>query len=88
MNEHILAAALTFAMLAGGTAAIGSELFAGQRTARPQQPAVATLPMVRIVGHRQAPLDVATLPPVLVVGHRTTADGVRVARASASNRME
>ena len=54
MSENILSAVLTFSLLAGGTAAIGSEMF-GTRASAPLQ--VVTLPRIEVTGQR----DTATL---------------------------
>ncbi len=69
MSDNILSAVLTFSLLAGGTAAIGSEMF----KARSPQPQVVTLPQVTIVAHRTAALEVVTLPAVEITGHRDAA---------------
>jgi hypothetical protein len=59
MSEHTLSAVLTFALLAGGAAAIGSEMF-GSRHAAPQATAHAvTLPEVTITGQRHKAVKVA-----------------------------
>ncbi len=59
MFERIFTPALTFMLLAGGTFAVGSELFASNRAA-PAQMAVIQLPRVEIIGHRiAAPVTVA-----------------------------
>ncbi|HEX2541876.1 MAG TPA: hypothetical protein VHM00_12435 [Caldimonas sp.] len=60
MTEHTLSAVLTFALLAGGAAAIGSEMFSTRQAPAPQ-PAVhmVTLPTVMVTGQRQKALTVA-----------------------------
>ena len=64
MSGHTLSAALTFALLAGGAAAIGSEMFSPRRAASPQATmAVVTLPTVIITGQRQKPLAMAAGTP-------------------------
>src|SRR4051812_14656237 len=60
MSDNILSAVLTFSLLAGGTVAIGSEMFSVRAPAEP----VVTLPTVTIVAHRATPLEVVTLPSV------------------------
>ncbi len=61
MTDHILSIALTFSLLAGGTAAIGSELFASQgNAAAPTAVAVVTLPTVVVTGKRLAATVVAS----------------------------
>jgi len=56
MIERIFSAVLTFALLAGGTLAIGSELFGNSRTApvKTLQAAAVELPKVEVIGHRHA----------------------------------
>ena len=55
MTDHILSAALTFALLAGGTAAIGSELLGSHRSQTPAaRVARVTLPTVQITTRRPA----------------------------------
>ena len=71
MTEHKFFATLTFCLLAGGTVAVGTELFEG--TARAQAPLarVVTLPAVSVVGSRAAALpEVVTLPEVTVTARR------------------
>lgn len=60
MIDRYFTAALTFALLIGGTLAIGSELFetnrpALQRTALAEQPSVVQLPTVVVIGRRTPP---------------------------------
>ncbi len=60
MSEHTLSAVLTFALLAGGAAAIGSEMFAPRQARAPQAALHAvTLPTVVITGQRQKAVKVA-----------------------------
>ena len=69
MSESIFSAVLTFSLLAGGTAAVGSEMMKPHRA--PAAPtAVATLPAVTVVGKRIAAADAVTLPTVVVTGRR------------------
>lgn len=75
MSDNILSAVLTFSLLAGGTAAIGSEMFSAHASAQPQAP-VVTLPQVTIVAHRSAALEVVTLPTVEITGRRDAATRV------------
>lgn len=88
MSDNILCAVLTFSLLAGGTAAIGSEMFNTHRDAKAPA-SVVMLPPVTIVAHRSAALDVVMLPRVEITGHR---DGsTRVAfesQASGSPRVQ
>jgi hypothetical protein len=53
MIERVFSAALTFTLLAGGTCAVGSELFASSRQAPSlTQAAAIELPRVEITGRR------------------------------------
>ena len=61
MTDNILSIALIFALLAGGTAAIGSELMGSRSTPAADATAVVTLPTVVVTGHRTAPALVAAL---------------------------
>jgi hypothetical protein len=64
MSEHTLSAVLTFALLAGGAAAIGSEMFSPRQAAVPQATlAVVTLPTVTITGQRHKRIKVAAGTP-------------------------
>ncbi|MEP7301267.1 MAG: hypothetical protein ABI699_07040 [Caldimonas sp.] len=69
MTDNILSAVLTFSLLAGGTAVIGSEAF-NTRSAAPTP--VVTMPQVMVVAKRVAPLEVVTMPKVMVVAKRAT----------------
>ena len=55
-TDHFLSAALTFALLAGGTAAIGTEMLAPRQSAPTAATATArvTLPTVTVIGRRPA----------------------------------
>lgn len=75
MSDNILTAILTFSLLAGGTAAIGSEMF-NTRHAAKTTPEVVTLPQVQVVAHRKVALDVVMLPAVTITGHRNGATWV------------
>ena len=65
--SDVLSAILTFSLLAGGTAAIGTEMFT-RHDAESVRPGV-TLPTVRIVGRPEADTRVAMLPRVTITGH-------------------
>ena len=54
MTERIFSAVLTFLLLAGGTFAVGSELFGSIRTApsKTLQATAVELPKVEVIGHR------------------------------------
>ena len=58
MSKSIFSATLTFALLAGGTIAVGSEMV-GSRPQPQQAVASVTLPAVTVVGRRPATLAVA-----------------------------
>ena len=66
MSDNILSAVLTFSLLAGGTAAIGTEMFTVRAAATP----VVAMPEVTIVAHRAASIEVVTLPQVEITGRR------------------
>ena len=69
MTEHKFFAALTFCLLAGGTAAVGTELFAARAKAPAAQ--VVTLPAVSVVGaHAATPAEIVTMPEVTVTARR------------------
>jgi hypothetical protein len=70
MTDNILSALLTFSLLAGGTAAIGSEMFntrAGDKVA-----ATILMPEVTVVAKRAVALETVTLPEVTITGRRDT----------------
>lgn len=69
--SDIFSAILTFSLLAGGTAAIGMELFTPHHP-QPTRP-VVTLPTACIVAHREAQTQLVMLPRVTITGHRATA---------------
>lgn len=88
MSDNILSAVLTFSLLAGGTAAIGSEMFNTRQPAKTPTP-VVTLPQVTVVAHRQAQLDVVMLPAVTITGRRDAATRVAVeTQASEPRRIQ
>lgn len=57
-TDNILSIALTFVLLIGGTAAIGSELM-GTRHPTAATTHVVMLPTVTVIGHRQSVVTVA-----------------------------
>ena len=57
-TDNILSVALTFVLLVGGTAAIGSELV-GTRHQNAAATHVVMLPTVTVIGHRQSVVTVA-----------------------------
>ena len=75
MSDNILSAVLTFSLLAGGTAAIGSEMF---ETRQPAQAPVVVMPMVTITAQRAAPVEVVTLPEVTITAQRVAAEPAEV----------
>ena len=86
MSDNILSAVLTFSLLAGGTAAIGSEMFNTRASA---QAPVVTLPTVTIVAHRAAPLQVVTLPTVVIIGRHDAATRIALEdKASEPQRVQ
>ncbi len=55
MFDRILSPVLVFVLLAGGTFAIGSELFSSRAAAAANtQVAAVQLPLVEVIGHRPA----------------------------------
>lgn len=88
MSDNILTAVLTFSLLAGGTAAIGSEMFNTRGPAKAPT-AVVTMPQVTITAHREARRDVVMLPEVTITGRRDPATRVAVeSEASEPRRVE
>ncbi len=53
MSDNILSAVLTFSLMAGGTAAIGAEMFNGHHAAAAPTK-IVTLAPVTVIGHRKA----------------------------------
>ena len=103
MSDNILSAVLTFGLLAGGTATIGSEMLATRHapkaTAVAKLPAVtvvgkrialatATLPQVTVIGKRIAAADAVTLPVVVVTGRRDVATEIAVDDTARDSRVE
>ena len=54
MIDHLFSAALTFCLLAAGTAAIGSLMVEAPAQQRHAQVRIVELPRVVVIGHRQA----------------------------------
>ena len=75
MSDNILSAVLTFSLLAGGTAAIGSEMF---ETRQPAKAPVVVMPMVTITAQRAAPVEVVTFPEVTITAQRATVESAEV----------
>ena len=85
--SDVLSAILTFSLLAGGTAAIGTEMFTPHYN-EPARP-VVTLPTMHIVAHRNADSQVVMLPRVTITGHRAQAARLAVAtQASEPTRVQ
>ena len=76
MSDNILTAVLTFSLLAGGTAAIGSEMF---HTPKVATAPVVVMPMVTVTAQRAAEVpEVVTLPQVTITAHRAAAEPAAV----------
>ena len=75
MSDNILTAVLTFSLLAGGTAAIGSEMFATRQAA---QAPIVVMPQVTVTAQRAAPAEVVTLPQVTITARRAAAEPAEV----------
>jgi hypothetical protein len=102
MSDNVLTAVLTFSLLAGGSAAIGSEMFQARQAPAPvvvmplvtitaqraAPPEVVTLPEVTITAQRLAPVDVVTMPMVMVTGRREAVTVAVETRASETARIE
>ena len=104
MSDNILTAVLTFSLLAGGSVAIGSEMFGNRQLANeapvdvlPQVTVTAqrvaaneivTMPEVTITAKRVQPDDVVTMPLVVVTGRREAVTVAVDNRASETSRVE
>ena len=75
MSDNILSAVLTFSLLAGGTAAFGSEMF---ETRQPAKAPVVVMPMVTITAQRAAPVEGVTLPEVTLTAQRASFEPAEV----------
>jgi hypothetical protein len=69
MSDNILSAVLTFSLLAGGTAAIGSEVFESRQVALASTP-VVVMPQVTITAPRARPTEIVTMPQVTITAQR------------------
>jgi hypothetical protein len=69
MSDNILTAVLTFSLLAGGTAAIGTEMFGSRHVALASAP-VVVLPQVTITAPRATSAPVVTMPQVTITAQR------------------
>ena len=76
MSENILTAVLTFSLLAGGTAAIGSEMFGTRQPAKAAP--VIVMPQVTITAQRAVPTEVVMLPEVTITASRAAAEPAQV----------
>lgn len=72
MSDNVLTAVLTFSLLAGGSAAIGSEMFHARQAPAP----VVVMPRVTVTAQRAAPVEVVTMPEVTVTAQRLAPAGV------------
>ena len=70
MSDNILTAVLTFSLLAGGTAAIGSEMFESRHVAQAAAP-VVVMPQVTITAPRATSPEVVTMPQVTITAQRS-----------------
>ena len=88
MSDNILSAILVFSLMAGGTAAIGSEMIAGPRAAAPMK--TVTLAPVTVIGHRATVLaaDAVTLPTVTITGRRNAWTEVAVETHDVATKVE
>ena len=75
MSDNILTAVLTFSLLAGGSAAIGSEMFGARPAARAETP-VIVMPQVTVTAQRAAPVEVVTMPLVTITAQRAAAEEI------------
>jgi len=69
MSDNILTAVLTFSLLAGGTVAIGSEMFEARHVAHAATP-VVVMPQVTITAPRATPPAIVTMPQVTITAQR------------------
>jgi len=83
MADNLFSAVLTFSLMAAGTAAVGSELFASHRPVD-----VATLPAVTITGHRALPMAEVVLPAVTVTGRRQGNTTVAIETSDVEQRVQ
>ena len=67
MSDNLFTAVLTFSLLAGGTAAIGSEMF---DTRQPAKAPVVVMPRVTVTAERAAPVEIVTMPLVTITAQR------------------
>ena len=69
MSDNILTAVLTFSLLAGGTVAIGSEVFESRQVAQASAP-VVVMPQVTITAPRAMLTEIVTMPQVTITAQR------------------
>jgi hypothetical protein len=72
MSDNILTAVLTFSLLAGGTAAIGTEMLGSRHEAALASTPVFVMPEVTITARRAAAPEIVTLPQVTITAQRAT----------------
>jgi hypothetical protein len=82
MSDHILSAILTFSVLAGGTAAIGTEMFNTHRSEQTAGHVVMLEPGTGGAHRKVAALETVTLPAVTITGHRAATRVAAETRAS------
>ena len=89
MSDNIFTAVLTFSLLAGGTAAIGTEMLESRHQADAARTPVVVMPQVTVTAQRAAePAAVVTLPMVVVTGKREALTVAVETRASEAPRVE
>ena len=88
MSDNILSAVLTFSLMVGGTAAIGTEMLDGHHAAATPTK-VLTLAPVTVIGHRApAVVEMVTLAPVTIIGHRKAWTEAAVANDAAAPKVQ
>ena len=75
MSDNNLTAVLTFSLLAGGSAAIGSEMFGSRQVAKAATP-VVVLPKVSVTAQRVGSAEIVTMPQVTITAQRAQPDDV------------
>jgi len=70
MSDNILTAVLTFSLLAGGTAAIGTEMLESRHQVAEARAPVVVMPQVTITAPRAAAPETVTLPQVTITAQR------------------
>ena len=70
MPDNIFTAVLTFSLLAGGTAAIGTEMLESRHQADAARTPVVVMPQVTVTAQRVAAPVIVTLPQVTITAQR------------------